>query len=456
MGIFTSFDTFALRADDWSDYLLPSAVNECKQIVKSKSFRSIIFTSTVSFLIISIWLYFNQSKNNFGPTAFLLYSGIMDFGLIVVIPSILYQNMSAERSSGGFELLSITSITPFKLVLGKWQSGLMQLIVFGSIIFPGLIYSYLYNGVDFSSIFYSFILTIIVAQFSMLFSIFLCSSVALKANRLVNQVFATLANIVLFGILIGYKIAIFYAGSSLIQFSLRNLITYLIFLVFLLTVEGYLLAVASARLSPYSANKSTLPRIFHNLFVIEIVFLSIFDKYSVKNIAYSFITINAFINFFYLIEKDELSKKLFLVYQKNDGFLKNAFRLFFYPGKSSAYLLFICQTILLMIPSLINSAFQMDELFSYIYYVISFISCVYLCFYFFQKKYPTIKSSILYIFPIIIIFLMFFISAVVGLSTIFTVIITFVSLVISIKSIMKQNRKQESTRDFVSEERGVG
>ena len=454
MGIFSSFDTFALRADDWSDYLLPSAVNECKQVVKSNSFRSIIFVSTVVFLFISFWLYFDQNKNNFGPTGFLLYSGIMDFGLIVIIPSMLYQNMSAERSNGGFELLSITAITPIKLVLGKWQSGLMQLIVFGSIIFPGLIYSYFFNGIEFSSIFFSFLMTIVVAQFSMLFSIFLCSSVALKTNRFVNQIFATLVNIVLFVILLVNKM--FFLGGSFYQLSVRNLVNYLIFLIFLLTIEGYLLSVASARLSPYSANKSTLPRIFQNLFVVELVVVSILDKHFVKNFAYSFITINAFITFFYLIERDELSKKLYLIYQKNDGFFKNAFRLFFYPGKSSAYLLFIGQTILLLIPSFMNSAFQMDELFSYVFYVISFISCIYLCFYFFQKKYPTIKSSLLYIFPIIIIFLMFFISAVVGLSTIFTVVITLISLVISIKAVMKQNRKHESTRDFVSDERGGG
>jgi ABC-type transport system involved in cytochrome c biogenesis permease component len=207
MTISSTLEYLALKMDDWTDFLLPSAVNESKQIVNSKIFSSIFLSVSICFLFIAISLFsFSLNSNGIsGQRGFIFFSGIMDIGLILVIPAILYQNMSFERSNGSLELISITSVTPTKFVLGKWQSGLLQSLIFGSIIFPGLIFSYFFNAISISAILIGIFSTIIFSQFAIILSILLCSLSKSKSIRLGLQLIANFINIYILYMVIKFK-----------------------------------------------------------------------------------------------------------------------------------------------------------------------------------------------------------------------------------------------------------
>lgn len=458
---FSNFiDKLIVKADDWSDLLLPAAINDFKQTVKSRIFNGVILIGSLCYFVIAICLFIYFDKERMGQTSFLLFNGILDLGLIVVIPIILFQNMSTERANGNFELTSITTITPLKIVLGKWQSGLMQSFVFGSIVAPIIIFSYIINGIGISVIFLNLILTVLASQLSILLSIFLCSLGVFKSNRLASQFLSSLLNILLFLLIAIIKVVtLFFDQITASIINIDFILPSLIFLVLLITMEIFLVAVSSARLSPYASNKSTIPRLVYSILVLEVVVL-IFLKESITFINFEsflmqFIVANSTVTFFFLMEKDELTKNIYYLYIKEEGFLKNIFKKLFYPGKSSAYLLFIFQTVLL-IASYIYTKTYIEIEFDFIIFVsrdTAIISCIYLVLFLLQKKYPLIKSNLFFLFAIVLLFFLAFLTNIKFLNLFFAGLIVLIAMIIAINAIRKKYRTKESVREFLLDER---
>lgn len=346
MSLSSLLNSLSDKSDNWSDFLLPSAINEAKQMVNSNSFRALFLFGVIAFLFMSLLLYNIPTSNDTGQFFFLLFSSIMDVGLILFIPLMIYQNMSFERSNGSFELMAITSITPLKIVLGKWQSGMLQCIIFGSIVTPGLIFSYFFDGVAISMIFVSLVLTIISAQFSILVSIFFCSLGVLKSTRLFLQVVTLLSSILILSFTIGFKKVLTYEDIALAKlFTTEFIIGFFMFLLVFLTVEILLIVISAAQLSPYSANKSSMPKLVFSILVLEIGLIFIFETASYDSFPFMILSlfVHAFFSFFFMMEKDLLSKKLFDQLQKKENILKQIWKKLFYPGVSSAFLLYLTQ-----------------------------------------------------------------------------------------------------------------
>ena len=494
MNITDSIDKLALKSDDISDYLLPSAVNESKQMVNGKVFSSVYLIGAVCFSFIAIFLYAIPSGNDTGPGGFMAFSAIMDAGLILIIPMMLYQNMTSERSNGSFELMAITSITPLKIVLGKWQSGMMQAFVFGSIVLPGIIYCYFFNGIAISAIFVSAIFTLLASQFAILFSIFLCSLGTLKRSRLTLQFISTIANVIIFCIVMGIKFDMVDRDRLLADIlSWDFFVNFLIFLYFILLIETFLISISTAQLSTYSENKSTIPRIIYSLLILSICisFFFLGFHYDMEEFIMLIVTVHFIISFFFFMEKDVLSRKVYLKMIKKEFILKSIFKKFFYPGKSSAYLLFVVQTCLLWLSFyfyFVNNSTKTS--YSYrsfdvitISYIMSCIlfyaSCVYLTFCLVLKIFPHAKVGVLCfsgIFIMVIIILCPIIPYINSENEEFWMIMNIIyilnngldgyifgNLLITASTMLvscliaafSNNRSEETVRDFVAGERGA-
>lgn len=494
MNITNSIDKLALKSDDISDYLLPSAVNESKQMVNGKVFSSVYLIGAICFLFIAIFLYAIPSDNDTGPGGFMAFSAIMDAGLILIIPMMLYQNMTSERSNGSFELMAITSITPLKIVLGKWQSGMMQAFVFGSIVLPGVIYCYFFNGIAISAIFVGAFITLLASQFAILFSIFLCSLGTLKRSRLTLQFISTIANVFIFSFVMGIKFDMVDRDRLLTDIlSWDFFVNFLIFLYFVAIIEAFLISISAAQLSTYSANKSTVPRIIYS-FLIFSVFITYFFldyHYDMEAIIIIIVLSHFIISFFFLMEKDDLSRNLYLKMVKKEFILKSIFKKFFYPGRSSAYLLFVVQTFLLWftfyyyykttspVSSYTYHNFNEISLSYLMSCVLFYTSCIYLTFRLVLKIFPHAKFGVLGftgIFMILIILLGPFIPFINSeddefwmIMNVFyvldkdlenyileNILITTSTVLFScIIAAISNKRSEEKVRDFVAGERGA-
>lgn len=491
MGLDSFVNRLSEKSDDWSDYLLPSAINEAKQMVNSNSFRAIFLFGVIAFLFMALFLYNMPTNEEIGQVYFLLFSSIMDVGLVLFIPILIYQNMSFERSNGSFELMAITSITPLKIVFGKWQSGMLQGIIFGSIVTPGLIFSYFFNGVAISMIFLSLLITLISAQISILSAIFLCSLGVLKSTRLFLQVVSLIANILILIFTISSKSAMIMQDRVVAKlFTMDFFIGFLIFLLILVTVELFMVAISAAQLSAYSANKSTLPRLLLSALVIEVGSIFLFttkfnEGYFIMIIC---LFIHAFISFFFMVEKDQLSKKLYMQLQKKENLFKQIWKKLFYPGHSSAYMLYIAQISFLgfscyfYFQNISNPYRSWNEfnLLGVISCLVFYYSCIYLTVGILHALFPNIKpmaKALTCIFVILIIFIFPFILYLnfdreeeLLLMNIFyhlteryegdkfnyanLVITSFAFVPALLLALFSDNRKVEEIRDFVAGERG--
>ena len=488
----TFLNHFDLKTDDLSDYLLPTAVSETKQIINGKVFGSTFLIGSVCFLMVVIGLFGIKNQLSSGPIGFMFLSGILTFGLIIVIPSMLFQNMATERVNGSFELLSITPITPNKIILGKWQSGLLQSLVFLSIIFPGIIYCYFFNGISITSIFISFLLTVFGSQFIILLSIFLCSLGINKMVRLLLQLISVLCSIFLFFFIMRFNYIILFREYFFTRTSTYDyIILTTLYVIFFITIEWFFFVVCSARISPFTANKSTWPRIVYMVIVFELIIFmilcKIFKEYIDPEFFITFLISNFVITFFFLMENDELPLVLHRKLEMKVNPVIHFIKRFFYPGRSSAFMLFSFLYVFIMFGCVfyywddnwhggLNSVNMISIVNCFIFYT----TLIYLFFCILRRFYQ-ITNMIHYIFlGAMVFFIVFLLPAAIGafspeLEEYFSVMnlmkydsysyewhlillnctITGITLLIALTvAIIKDNRKIATTRSFHAIERG--
>lgn len=247
-----------------SDHLSPIVVKESRQAIKSRQ-----FLITFGLLLVGAWvftfaaiaaigpgIYFNAH----GPDLFMGYFLMLGFCTLVVVPCSTGRSLSSEREDGSYELLSITTMGPHHIVAGKLASGLMQSLLYFSVLAPCLAFTYLLQGVALPTIAY-----VLAATFlsSMLLTMLGLAVATLSKDRHWNllltggMAFATMY--AYFGLSALVSFALFETGLpfSDSRFWVANLAG----LTAYVTLFAVLFFATAAQLNFTSANRSTPLRI---------------------------------------------------------------------------------------------------------------------------------------------------------------------------------------------------
>jgi len=80
------------------------------------------------------------------------YAWILGFPLAVVIPLATYRSLAREFEDETIQLVSITTMSARRIVLGKLGSALLQVVVYLAAIVPCIAFSYVLRGIDFEQI----------------------------------------------------------------------------------------------------------------------------------------------------------------------------------------------------------------------------------------------------------------------------------------------------------------
>lgn len=140
--------------DSVGDRINPILVKETRQALQSRQFLltfSLILLAAVGWTIGgSLSLMPNIYYQPSAPRMMLGFYLVLALPMILVVPVAAFRSMESEMEDGTMELLSISVLSPWQIVLGKLGSALLQMMLYLLILFPCMAYAYTLRGVELS------------------------------------------------------------------------------------------------------------------------------------------------------------------------------------------------------------------------------------------------------------------------------------------------------------------
>ena len=144
------------RIDDWSvrvgDALNPILVKETRQALKSRqfviTFSVLLFAALAWTVVGSLSMMPQIYTTPSAPRMLIGYYLVLALPMLLVVPLAAYRSLEGEIDDGTLELLSITTLTPRQIVLGKLASAMLQMVLYFVALFPCVAYAYTLRGVD--------------------------------------------------------------------------------------------------------------------------------------------------------------------------------------------------------------------------------------------------------------------------------------------------------------------
>lgn len=138
-----------------ADRCSPILVKETRQALKSRQFQ---WTFLLLLAAVVVWSFMGISfsmRNGYeesGATMLIGYLIILGFPLCVVIPMAAFRSLAREYEDETIQLVSITTMSARRIVLGKLGSAILQIILYMAAVTPCIVFSYVLRGLSFSMI----------------------------------------------------------------------------------------------------------------------------------------------------------------------------------------------------------------------------------------------------------------------------------------------------------------
>ncbi len=235
-----------------SDRLSPILVKELRQGIRSKLFLG-------AFLIIQLLLFLYGTtllmSNNFSGdsnTELALFWSAIVLPMLILVPAMASQGIEKEITGKTLDLLLLTRISSYRLVLGKWASVIVQSTLLVTSALPYLMLRYFLGGIDIWNELQA--LAILVLASALLAGITM-GFWATKGNKLVKW-----AGVLAFFWLGPYMFVILIVSRR--GFTSSGSGIGLVIWVYAFIAMLMMLALAASRIGPPAENHSTQIRIF--------------------------------------------------------------------------------------------------------------------------------------------------------------------------------------------------
>ena len=245
------------------DRLNPLLVKETRQALKSRQFVitfSLLLIAALGWTIIgSIMLMPDIYTTPSAPRMLIGYYVVLAIPLLLVVPLAAYRSLEAEIDDGTLELLSITSLSPWQIVLGKLASAALQMLLYFVALFPCVAYAYTLRGVDLPTTLLMVLILAVVAMLLTTAGLFFAPLGRTRSARILTML----------GLFIMLAIAEFMVGALVIN-MIENGNSLPLSLTVYFVIAGGLVAISigvlllcttAAQLTPESENSSTPVRL---------------------------------------------------------------------------------------------------------------------------------------------------------------------------------------------------
>jgi len=202
------------------DRVNPVLVKEVRQAVRGKFFRSsfigmLMLAAVVAAVVLSnLELDDPGSLASSGSMLFFALLVVMIISAFLALPQQANRSMISEREGGTYDALLISGLSPAQIVLGKWLSSGLLLLLFLSALMPFIATSVTLYGLDIPLAFATILMTLVLSMgLSMIGILFACLSTQKAGAAVLQGVFA----LICFGMLwawLGMSAAVFLNGEE--------------------------------------------------------------------------------------------------------------------------------------------------------------------------------------------------------------------------------------------------
>jgi hypothetical protein len=183
-----------------SDRLSPLVVKEARQLVRGREFLLSFGSSLLVGLTVAAFgaaSALSGSSTSGRWTFALLMGGLALLGLAVV-PLGAFSTLRQERLEQTLDLITLTSLTPRRIVIGKLLAQAVKLMILFAAIAPFIMMSFLLGGIDLATILVSLVVLFMASVWVSAF--FLLVSATSQSRAVSAMVFGAVAIVALFGI----------------------------------------------------------------------------------------------------------------------------------------------------------------------------------------------------------------------------------------------------------------
>ncbi|WP_372716965.1 ABC transporter permease, partial [Novipirellula sp.] len=275
------------RFDDWcekmGDRLNPILVKETRQALKSRQFVvtfSVLLFAAFAWTVVGSLSQMPQIYTT--PSAARLMIGyyvVLAIPMLLVVPLAAYRSLEGEIDDGTLELLSITALSPWQIVLGKLASASLQMMIYFVALFPCMAYAYTLRGVDLPTTLIIIAALLVAGLVLTVAALFLAPLAQSRTGRIATLLM--LMMILLFAeYTIGYLVIdLILNGNALTSDWIFFLCTST--LLVSLSAGHLMLTATAAQLTPESENRSTHLRI--SMMVLSMILVAI-GAYAIRGL----------------------------------------------------------------------------------------------------------------------------------------------------------------------------
>ncbi len=259
--------SWLVRVDDWcerfGDSLNPILVKETRQALKSRQFVvsfSVLLFAALGWTIIGSLSLMPQIYTSPSASRMLIgYYLVLALPMLLVVPMAAYRSLEGEIDDGTLEMLSITTLSPWQIVLGKLASAMLQMLLYFVALFPCVAYAYTLRGVDLPTTLLIMAILIVAAIMLTITALFFAPLSRTRTGR-ISTLFAVMIILLLseWGLAYLVIMMIMY-GNPLSSEWIFFLVTATVLIS--ISMGHLLLTVTAAQLTPDSENRSTQIRI---------------------------------------------------------------------------------------------------------------------------------------------------------------------------------------------------
>jgi hypothetical protein len=253
---------------NWREWELnPIVIKELRQAVRSWAvtgmlllFLTVLFLTSLGFLISQS---FEVDVNmGLGGSMFSAFMVILTFASVFFIPLYIGVRVAVERQDNNPDLLYVSTLSPARIIFGKFLCGAYMALLFFSAVMPFMAFTNLLRGVDLPTVFFIlFYLFLVVCAVNMI-AIFLACLPLSRPFKILLALYGVFQSIGLLVPLIAATFEVMRSGIGAMMSSRNFWIGTITVVGIEAAIIGLFFVLSVALISPASANRALPVRIY--------------------------------------------------------------------------------------------------------------------------------------------------------------------------------------------------